>query len=90
MLGFFLPIAVRAAGTVHDPERARADFHAFVESQLIQPRITGDDKFTRLAQRLQFMEERAIATLYKLLPRFAPVLGPTIASLALLNSYHQG
>ena len=85
VLGFLLPILARAAGTVHDPERARVGFNAFIETQLIQPRITGDDKFSRLAQRLQFMEERATATLYKLLPRFAPVLGPTIASLALLT-----
>src|SRR5688572_15832349 len=85
LLGFLLPILARAAGTVHDPEDARAGFNAFIESQLVHPHITGDDKFTRLAQRLQFMEERATATLYKLLPRFAPVLGPTIASLAVLT-----
>jgi pyruvate,water dikinase len=85
LFGFLGPIVVRAAGTVHDPERTRTDFGAFIEGQLIQPQITGDDKFTRLAQRLQFMEERSTATLYKLLPRFAPVLGPTLASLALLT-----
>lgn len=85
LLGFLLPILARAAGAVHDPEEARVGFNAFIETQLIHPHITGDDKFTRLARRLQFMEERATATLYKLLPRFAPVLGPTIASLALLT-----
>jgi len=85
LLGFLLPILTRAVGTVHDPEGTRANFNSFIESQLVHPHITGHDRFTRLAQRLQFMEERATATLYKLLPRFAPVLGPTIASLALLT-----
>ena len=84
ILGFLLPILPRAASSIHDPEKTRSGFNAFIESQLIHPNITGDDKFTRLAQRLQFMEERAAAALYKVFPRFAPVLGPAIASLAIL------
>jgi pyruvate,water dikinase len=52
---------------------------------LIQPGITGEDKFTRLAQRLQFMQTNLSTTLYRLLPRFIPVLGPGVASLNLLT-----
>jgi pyruvate,water dikinase len=85
LLGFALPILPRAAGTIHDPDKTRSDFTAYVESQLVRPNITGDDKYTRLAQRLQFMQEHAAAGLYKMFPRFVPVLGPTLASLALLS-----
>lgn len=85
LLGFALPILPRAARTVHDPEKTRADFTAYVESQLVHPAITGEDKFTRLAQRLQFMQEHAAAGLYQMFPRFLPILGPALASLALLT-----
>ncbi len=60
-------------------------FDAYIESQLIRPNITGDDKFTRLAQRLQYLQENAAAGLFQMFPHFVPVLGPTMLSLALLT-----
>jgi pyruvate,water dikinase len=85
LLGFLIPILPRVARALHDPEKTRSAFSAYIESQLIHPTITGDDKFTRLTQRLQFMQEYAATGLYKLFPRFVPVMGPAIASLALLT-----
>jgi phosphohistidine swiveling domain-containing protein len=85
LLGFLLPLLPRAASTIHNPEKARSDFNGYIESQLIRPTITGDDKFTRLAQRLQFLQEDTTAGLYKLFPRFLPVLGPTMISLGVLT-----
>jgi pyruvate,water dikinase len=82
---FLLPVFPLAARTLHDPEKSRADFSAYVESQLVESAITGEDKFTRLAQRLQYIQEHAAAGLYQMFPRFLPVLGPTLASLALLT-----
>jgi rifampicin phosphotransferase len=85
LLGFLLPIMGRAALNMHDPKKARETFQAYIESQLVQPSITGEDKFTRLAQRLQFMQANISTALYRLLPRFIPVLGPGVASLNLLT-----
>src|SRR5688572_26495765 len=85
LLSFALPIIPRVAGTIHDPDKARAVFTAYIERQLIHPTITGADKFARLTERLQFMQEHAAAGLYKMFPRFVPVLGPTLALLALLS-----
>jgi pyruvate,water dikinase len=85
LLRFLLPIIGRAARNMHNPEKARADFQAYIESQLVQPTITGEDKFTRLAQRLQFMQAHISTVLYRLLPRFIPILGPGVISLNLLT-----
>jgi len=85
LLSFLLPLLPRAASTMHDPEKARSVFNAYIESQLTHPNITGDDKFTRLAQRLQYLQKDAAAGLYQMFPRFLPVLGPTMISLALLT-----
>jgi pyruvate,water dikinase len=84
VLGFLLPALGRVVRNMHDPQKARAEFQAYIESQLVPPNITGVDLFTRLAQRLQFMQANISTTLYRLLPRFFPILGPGIASLRLL------
>ena len=84
VLGFLFPVLGRVARNMHNPLKARAEFQAYIESQLVPPTITGEDKFIRLAQRLQFMQAQISTTLYRLLPRFVPVLGPTVASLRLL------
>ena len=85
LLGFFLPIMGRAAINMHNPQKARAEFQSYIESQLIHPRLTAENKFTRLEQRLQFMHGHISTTLYRLLPRFIPLLVPAIASLNLLT-----
>ena len=84
-LGFLLPIVGRAALNMHDPEKARDHFQEYIESQLVQPNVTGKDKFTRLAQRLEYMQIHISTTLSRLLPRFIPVLGLAVASLNLLT-----
>jgi rifampicin phosphotransferase len=85
LLDFILPIVGRAAINMHDPQKARAEFQAYIESQLIHPSITGEDKFARLAQRLEFMQRHISTALYRLLPRFIPFLGPAVASLDLIT-----
>ena len=85
MLGFFLPLIGRAAINMHDPQKARGNFQSYIESQLAQPNITGADKFARLAQRLQFLHAHISTALYRLLPRFIPVMGPGVVSLNLLT-----
>jgi pyruvate,water dikinase len=66
---------------MHDPEKARRSFQSYIESQLVQPRITGEDPFTRLAQRLQYKYGQMSTPLYRLLPGFIPLLAPAVASL---------
>ena len=85
LLGFFLPILGRAAINMHDPQKARDTFQAYIESQLVHPRITGEDQFVLLAQRLEFMQQHISTALYRLLPRFIPLLGPAMMSLNLLT-----
>ena len=85
VLGFFLPVLGRAAINMHDPQVTRSNFQAYIESQLVQPKVTGEDKFSRLSQRLEFMQAQISTTLFRLLPRFIPVLGPAVASLNLLT-----
>lgn len=85
LLGFFLPILARVVGTMYDPGKARAAFDAYIESQLVHANITGEDKFARLAQRLQFLDARTAATFYRLLPRFIPLLASSMASLNLMT-----
>lgn len=84
VLGFLLPIVGRAVRNMHDPQRARVDFQTYLESQLVHPVITGEDEYTRLSQRLQFMQVHISTTLYRLLPRFIPLLVPTVASLHMI------
>jgi len=84
LLGFIFPILGRAVINMHNPQKARLDFQTYIESQLVQPNVTGDNKFTRLAQRLQFLHAHISTTLYRLLPRFIPLLAPAVVSLDLL------
>ena len=85
LLGFVIPIFGRAAVNMHDPQKAVRNLQNYIESQFVHPTITGEDKFARLAQRLQFMEAQVSTTLSRLLPRFVPLMGPAIASLNLLT-----
>jgi pyruvate,water dikinase len=84
LLGFILPIIGHGVSAMHDPQKARSNFQNYIENQLVPPQITGENKFTRLAQRLQFMYGQMFTAIYRLLPRFIPLLGPAVASLNLL------
>ena len=85
LLGFLLPILGRAAINIHDPQKARLRFQTYIENQLVHPDVRGEDKFARLAQRLAFMQQHISTALYRLLPRFIPLLGPAMVSLNLLT-----
>jgi hypothetical protein len=39
VLGFLLPVLGRAARNMHNPQKARAEFQAYIESQLVHPNI---------------------------------------------------
>lgn len=81
---FLLPVLGRAVRNLHDPEKARLRFQADLESWLLQPAITGEDQSARLAECLQYLYEQISNALYRALPRFLPILGPTVAALYLL------
>jgi pyruvate,water dikinase len=85
---FALPILGRMAGTMLNPQRARADFDALIEQGLrsahAQRAPTGDIH-ARLAQRLDFMQARMAATFPALLPRFISLFGPNMMMLNLLT-----
>ncbi|HEX6035969.1 MAG TPA: PEP-utilizing enzyme, partial [Anaerolineales bacterium] len=85
LLRFFLPILGRAVIHVHDPQRARLTFQSYIESELVHPDVRGEDQYTRLAHRLEFMQSQMSTTLYRLLPRFIPLMGPAMVSLDLLT-----
>jgi pyruvate,water dikinase len=72
--------------TVHNPEKARADFDRLIDRELNANRLepTGD-AYDRLAQRLDFMQARVEQAFPLLLPRFIPLFGPTVGMLNLLN-----
>jgi pyruvate,water dikinase len=86
ILRFALPVLARMARTVHNPEKARADFDRLIDRELSASRFepTGDP-FDRLAQRLVFMQGRIEQAFQVLLPRFIPIFGPTVGMLNLLN-----
>ncbi len=86
LAGFALTMLGRFARTLHNPEKARADFDQLIERELSTAHITvSGDMHARLAQRLDFMKGRMSAAFPMLLPRFIPVLGPGMGILNLLT-----
>jgi pyruvate,water dikinase len=86
MAGFALPVLGRFAKNMLQPEKARADFDAAIESYLAATQLaTGVDRFERLMNVVTFMRERIGGVFQYLLPRFIPIFGPGVASLNLLN-----
>jgi len=77
--------------TTINPERARADFDRLVERELSATRLspTGDI-FARLAHRVDFMESRLTEAFPVLLPRFVPLIGPSMIMLNLLTHLTTG
>jgi phosphohistidine swiveling domain-containing protein len=86
LMRFALPILVRFARNVHNPEKARADFDALIRQELDKTQlvVTGDI-YERLTQRLAFMRTRMSNAFPTLLPRFIPLFGPGIGMLNLLT-----
>ncbi len=85
LLRFFLPLLPRIAVTMRHPEQARAEFEAFIESELAPPAPFEGDRYVQLAERLAFMKQRIVEVFYKALPRFIPIMAAGMASLNLLN-----
>ncbi len=84
--GFFGPIAAQALGNMIRPAKARAAFDAAIEGYLSTARVApADDRFGRLANAVAFIEARVANALGFLLPKFIPIMGPSMASLNLLN-----
>lgn len=83
---FALPVLGRLIHTVLQPEKARREFDATIESNLATAQIPlATDRFRRLMNVVTFMRERIALALAFLLPRFIPLMAPSMGSLALLD-----
>jgi pyruvate,water dikinase len=86
LAGFLGPIALRAVGNMLHPDKARAAFDTAIDGYLSTAKIApATDRFGRLANIVSFMEDRVANSLPFLLPKFIPIMGPSMASLAMLN-----
>jgi pyruvate,water dikinase len=85
LIRFALPILYKVMRNMASPESARVRFDADIESYLASAQITpASNRFERLANVVTFMRERIANVFSFLLPRFIPIMGPSMASLALL------
>jgi rifampicin phosphotransferase len=83
---FAVPVLGRFARNMLQPQKARAEFDAAIESSLASIQIpAGTNRFERLLNIVTFMRERVGSVLQYLLPRFFSVFVPGLASLNLLN-----
>jgi pyruvate,water dikinase len=86
LVRFFVPIVAQAVRTMLDPVKARADFEAAIEARLQSSQIAAaPDRFGRLANITEFIRERVATAFPFLLPKFIPVMGPSLAALNLLR-----
>lgn len=86
LIRFFAPIFLQIARNMLRPESARARFDADIEAFLARTKVApGTNRFERLANVVAFIRERVANVFAFLIPRFIPLFGPGIASLALLN-----
>jgi phosphohistidine swiveling domain-containing protein len=91
LMRFALPTLIRMARTVHDPEKARADFDKVIDRELQKNHlVVSGDNFDHLAQRLDFIMSRTLGAFPMLLPRFIPLLGPSMGMLNLLSHLSKG
>jgi len=86
LLRFAVPILFKLIRNMARPESARARFDADIESYIASAVIPpASDRFERLANIAAFMRERIANVFSFLLPRFIPIMGPSMGSLALLT-----
>jgi pyruvate,water dikinase len=86
LAGFVLPVLAQLVRNLLRPETARARFDALIENRLAAGRIPpAADRFGRLANVIAFIRDQVAGALPFLLPKFIPVLGPSMAALNLLN-----
>ena len=87
LASFVVPILFRIAGNILRPARARAAFDADIEGYLAKAIMpSAADRFGRLANVVGFIEVNVANALPFLLPKFIPVMGPSMAALNLLNA----
>jgi len=86
LAGFFVPVAAQMLGSTLRPAHARAAINAAIENYLSAAQIApAADRFGRLANIIAFIEDRVASALPFLLPKFIPMIGPSMAALNLLN-----
>jgi len=86
LIRFAVPILLKFMRNMARPESARARFDADIESYLASSQMPpASDRFDRLAHVAAFMRERIGNVFAFLLPRFIPIFGPSMGSLALLT-----
>jgi pyruvate,water dikinase len=88
VLGFALPGLVEIPQAILHPEKARDRFDARLEAYLKTVRIPGGaDRFERLANTAAFMGAQGglADALSVLLPRFMPIMAPSLALLNLIG-----
>jgi len=86
LLRFAVPILFKFMRNMARPESARARFDADIESYIASAVIpSASNRFERLANIVAFMRDRIANVFSFLLPRFIPIMGPSMGSLALLT-----
>lgn len=84
--GFFVPRVLQTLVNLTRPAKARAAFDADIADYLAASQVApAADRFGRLANAVAFIEQRVANALPFLLPRFMPLLAPSMISLGLLN-----
>jgi phosphohistidine swiveling domain-containing protein len=85
LIRFVAPIFLQVVRNMLRPETARARFDADIEMYLSTARLPpASNRFERLANIVAYMRERMANAFAFLLPRFIPIMGPSMASLGLL------
>jgi len=87
MLGFILPALAELPRIILQPERARERFDARLEAYLQAVNLPGGaDRFERLANLAAYMDDQGglADALAFLLPRFMPIMAPSLAFLNLI------
>ncbi|HEU0296728.1 MAG TPA: PEP/pyruvate-binding domain-containing protein [Anaerolineales bacterium] len=85
LIRFVAPIFLQVVRNMLRPETARARFDADIEMYLSTARLPpASNRFERLANIVAYMRERIANAFAFLLPRFIPIMGPSMASLGLL------
>jgi pyruvate,water dikinase len=88
LVRFALPLMARFIRNMLHPAQARERFDADIESYFASASIApAADRFGRLANVVAFMRERMAGVFAYLLPRFIPIFGPSMGSLALLTHF---
>jgi pyruvate,water dikinase len=84
---FALPMIPAVIHTLHNPEKAHEDVYRGLEDFSSRAYFAQQgDRFVRLADIISFLRDRTVTNAFKvILPRFVPLIGPSIASLGLLT-----